>query len=260
MSKERQLTYPDEQVPFLDWYDGIYDAVFVAFHPFFTIDGLKPADFASRTTVFDAQNLPVDWSLELLDELDAKQRAELADQDEQFDRVVISRGNLVTWEAICSGSGLNGPHHLNQALRTNILGLKREYSDVAAAEAMNRHCEANSIFLPTEGSLQILHRPHLSELCMGLGHLQFQVQDELFMEHPTTITAADFAQSTERWPSRLWTADMSMFVVVDWDSFFSIICLTSHALTRSSLHGFDGFWADRSTNHNWWTQSVPRPT
>lgn len=58
----RRMTVPCYNKPFLQWYSEVFDSVFIALHPFFTIDGIDPSAAPRPVLVAKREN----FSQELL--------------------------------------------------------------------------------------------------------------------------------------------------------------------------------------------------
>jgi hypothetical protein len=219
----RATCYASYDVPILEWYRGCFDAVYVAFHPFFRIDADTPSD--------------------------ATQLAALTKR--------IARP--IAWEAIREGLHLPSLAVLDRALRTSIGGLTEAFADKVEAQRLATYCDAALIWPPREGELSpLLERP-VGKLFQKAGFADVVLQDELFgniQSAPTEAFLDDAlvrqAASVDFRVASIYAPDKSLLVTTDWDSFFTLICGAQNVLRKADVEGlFEGFWCDEATRHDW---------
>ncbi|WP_079707662.1 DUF2711 family protein [Paraliobacillus ryukyuensis] len=123
MSKPRVLPEPhryaicaDDGIQMKEFYKGVFEEVFIFFHPF-----IKPKT--------------IDYELFQSDTFPSKN--EIRDNCEK-----------VTWKEFITLAGLNSFRQLDIGLRTNILGLKKEYQDLQSAKLIQETCEKVKIVEP----------------------------------------------------------------------------------------------------------------
>lgn len=262
MTIERITSYPSYDGPILQWYAGVYDMAYIAFHPFVRIPGLDPAHcepwtmHMDRTDIPPEQN-PVDFMKQLRDGQGSNFSPHVVDE------LSKRRGITLRWSEIGKAAGFDDPCKLNKALLSTIGALKREYEDSEGAERLLQHCSEQKIFMPSEGRFQASMQSSIAEMFHRAGCDRVEVADE-FDEVSSTFDLEKL-RNEESWNSiigfptwvrRIFTADRTLLAVVDWDSFFTLICGKSERLQHVALAEiFEGFWCGSETTHLWWKQS-----
>lgn len=254
---DEHLHYPMAAVPYLEWYRSHFSDVFVAFHPFFELPGITPADCDWGTVIIDNRGVPASakMSLDMADDYATQERAGLIATDD-IRSLIPTRARPLSWAHICRETGLDGPRQLNQALLTHIRSLRPEYESRARAAAVTNLCDKRSIFLPTEGAFQVLHRSWLSLLFRQAGATRVFAGDDN-TEEVRPWPVEDVGKPWQWWPKRLWSPEQTILAVVDWDSFFTLICLSDSVARTIEMPPFEGFWSDATTGHDWWLSSLP---
>jgi hypothetical protein len=265
MPIDEQTSYPGYDGPILGSYAGAYDLAYIAFHPFVRIPGLDPAQCAPWTAHFSGYDPPSDLPLT---DINARARHR-RERERQFspqlvDELAKRRGLALRWSEVGRATGLAKPANLNVALLTSIGALKPEYEDQAGAERLASYCSSQQIFLPTEGQFQAVMEQSLGKLFADAGIDRVEAADQ-FDEEARPIEL-DLLQSQQSWCSveripnragRIFAEDRSLLVVVDWDSFFTLICGKAERLQYVDMTKlFEGFWCGPDTTHSWWRHAT----
>jgi hypothetical protein len=260
---ETLTSYPGYDGPFLASYDGAYDMAFAALHPFYTIPGHRPEDFAPWTLHIERSELEKGLSgsqlLAATDEV-ARDRRDGKLDPALLDALAKQSGCRIGWERLGRDAGFSTLGAVNRALCTGIGGLRAEFSDPAGATRLERYCSDKALFMPSEGRFQALMQHSIAYLLYRAGvdaveaAAEFDEVGQLL--HPGAL-AGDSPWTAEAGvpgcTSRLFAADRSVLVVVDWDSFFTLICGRTERLERVPMTDlFDGFWCSATTSHSWW--------
>ena len=262
MTIERVTSYPGYDSPILQWYAGAYDMAYIALHPFVRIPGLDPAHCEPWTMHVDSTAVPPEQTpFDVMRQLRNEQSSNFSPH--VVDELSKRRGITLRWSEAGEAAGFNDPCDLNRALLSSIGALKREYEDSAGAERLSQYCSEQKIFMPTEGRFQSSMESLIVEVFQHAGYDQVEFADE-FDEASSTI-AVEKLRSEEPWSSitgfpvragRIFTADRTLLAVVDWDSFFTLICGKAERLEHVALAElFEGFWCGLGTTHQWWRQS-----
>ncbi|WP_374381688.1 DUF2711 family protein [Dongia sp.] len=260
MAFKRRTTYPPTNGPLLD--GGPFEAGFIALHPFFAVDGVDPALADWGTVVVCRDDDPGE------DIVDAIERIEDSRYQGNLTTDVVAllaktRGREIRWSKICAETGIKTIPSLNRALLTGIGALKSEHEDRKAAGKLQEYCHANRTFMPTEGAIQPIMERKIATLFQKAGIERVELASE-FDEAGVSLEVSAL-QSHEPWdvpglsriPTRIYAEDRSLLVVVEWDSFFALICGTNEKLDQSDLDGaFEGFFCTPHTRHNWWSQET----
>ncbi|MER2009290.1 MAG: DUF2711 family protein, partial [Psychrobacillus sp.] len=126
MAKERILPKPDryavcspEGIPIKKFYEGVFEEVYIFFHPF-----IKPKTI----------------------------KYELFEPDTYTSRDdIIKHCEMLTWNQFLEISGIDNYQQLDIGLRTSISGLNQTYKNEKLAKVILDVCEQEEIIAPTEG-------------------------------------------------------------------------------------------------------------
>lgn len=261
MSIDKLTSYPSYDEPILGWYADAYDLAYVALHPFVRIPGLDPALCSPWTTHIDRSDLLANQ--DLLDAIRSRESAgHLNFSPHVVDEITKRRGVALSWNEVGKATGLTNFADLNRALLTSIGALKSEYQDQTGADLISHYCSSEKIFPPSEGEFQASMQQNLGKVFRASGVDRIQVAGQF--DEVANAIEIDLLDSQEPWCSidripnragRIFAADRSLLVVVDWDSFFTLICGKAERLQSVRLaEFFEGFWCSPTTKHNWWLQ------
>lgn len=258
---DRSKWPPPEDSVMLDWYRGTFDRGFIALHPFFTIDGLNPALCEHGTLVLSGHDRPEDVGLiEWMDEKSAARRDGKELLGGSVPEIAKRFGRAIGWRQIGANVGLPDHCAVDRALRTNILGLRQEFADQAAARRLVDYCDRTKIFLPTEGCFQPLMETAIVALLRRSGLSEVILSDEFSDEQQLiSVDALDGELAWElrddlvKWGARrLIAPDQSLLIWVHWDSFYTAIFGTEERMGGARVsEGFEGFWCSDRTRTYW---------
>jgi hypothetical protein len=253
--------------PLLEYYQGHFDAVFLALHPFVRIESMHPLQCQSGTIVIDRSEIPEDVDLlEYSDRLGHERGATAQFDWAETVRSMKSQGIAISWREVATAIGFDDLRRMDRALRTNILGLKREFEDADAADQLVAHCMQAGIFLPTAGDFQPVHQRRLGELFVRTGTEQVMLGDEFGEE--TNLGPLSSLTDSAPWPAdlegmpkwplrRIYHPDASLLAVVPWDHFFMVLAMTDERKAQVCPESlFEGFWADSETTTAWFVDPM----
>ena len=257
---------PPDDTAMLPWIDGVYSHGFVALHPFIAIDGLHPRVCEYGTLILPRSSAPPDIDLlewidgEAEERRDGKELAAIS-----VDEIAFKFGNQVSWQAMCHLVGLSDHCALDQALRTIILGLRKDLEDKASAERLEKYCDQHALFRPTEGRFQPIMQAQIIALFERMKLDEVFVGDEFGDDERLVSLAA--LRGEQAWDQRadllpwgirrIFAPDHSMLMWVHWDSFYTAVFATAERLDGSRLDElFEGFWCSNETITYWLTQSA----
>jgi hypothetical protein len=255
---------PPDDTPMLPWFDGAFSHGFVALHPFVAIEGLYPRVCEYGTLILSRSSAPPD--VDFLEWVDGEAEERLDGKEvteNSVDEIAVRFGKQVSWREICDLAGLSDHCALDQALRTIILGLRKDLEDQTSAERLEKCCDQHALFRPTEGRFQPIMQANLIELFKRAGVSEVFVGDE-FGDDERLVTLATLGDK-QAWDRRIdlsswgirriFAPDQSMLVWVHWDSFYTAIFATAERLDGSRLDElFEGFWCANETSTYWLTQ------
>ncbi|WP_409294136.1 DUF2711 family protein [Peribacillus sp. SCS-26] len=219
MEKERLLPEPHRyaicspgRYPVKKFYKGVFQEVFIFFHPF-----IKP------------KNLSYD----------------LFNPDKYPDKNEIQRDcKRISWEQFLGLSGIESPARLDIGLRTSIGGIGRERACERTAEIIQETCERERMIPPYEGSLPEILINDLLQAVIEEGHDWIWYGDEFCTKRELEYIE-DLIEKADSFgvsPINLFTHDQSLLITTGWDSHFSLLCsdkeTVARIVKRCSLEGF----------------------
>jgi hypothetical protein len=160
---------------------------------------------------------------------------------------------------------LNGPAFppfaaVDVGLRTNIHGLKEEFSNREYAAKIESLVEPSRILSPDEGRFSdVLHVRVLSSI-QSLGYEWAWVGDEFGTERK--LYWIDDLKNQESGPTvghrNVFTPDKALLWTTHWDSHFSFLCSSERNLNSiQEAYHFEGFFCDRTTEVYWSVRNWP---
>lgn len=259
------IVFPENQ-RFSDWNNGRFEAIFVAFHPFFRIQGVSPFANGWIESVYTgaSKDKPLPKALSAL----SPEAAEILSQSTfvssvmhpDIDEMAAASLEQLYWAEIGQASGMT-VGEVNAALRTSISGLRKEFAKPQLAQTLMEFCRKNDVFPPSEGRFQPLHAKPLQALFRMAGH------NEVFISadpHPDGVNASSGLPLAE-WAdllghgNRVISPDKRTLALTHWDGYYALFCgdkdLLSSLVEDSRL---DGFWADSTTDDSWWMDADQR--
>lgn len=257
---DRLISLPDD-TPLSDYYHGMFDAVFVALHPFFTLPGTHPLDCDYGT--------PISYRSELPDDVDLIPHAEAAeaerskqkrvDWDEAHRRARL-HSRPISWRKMTGALHFADHRLIDRALRTNIGGLRAEFADEAAADILTEFCNKRAIFLPTEGVFQPAMYRAIESLFRQAGAETVIVGDE-FGDHECELRldgiVENLANAVPFGARRIRDPRASLLAIVPWDHFLTVFAMTRESLERvDPARIVEGFWAEPFTTINWFREPL----
>jgi hypothetical protein len=260
---DRRITDPHYDAPFLTWYDGIFEAVFIALHPFVKIDGIDPAAAPRPVLVVDRSTVPDErLTMDAVNKVSEEYTERFSIDLPELQRMEKKLGTPVSWEDVKVACGFDSIGQIDTALLTIIMAIKQEFGNVDDAQHLQAYCTANQIFLPTEDTIPPVLEPKVCSFLERLGCESVLIADE-FNDNVVSRKRVELDIETS-WAhsdpigfrfNKLYAADHSFLVIVPWDNFYTVICGSRKALEAARVEElFDGFWCDASTRPDWWRQ------
>ena len=203
----------------LPFYEGQFDCIYVLLHPFF-----KP------TSIDIERFCPSEWP----------------DKHE-----IIHGCDAISWQEVLELLGLNSLSDIDIGLRTNIHGLKKEFSNEQFSKKL-AELEEKSIIHPQEGDIPPLLENRLLSTIKELGHNWLWVGDEFGTERK--LYWSDDLIEKDEVPSHgcIFAHDHSLLVTTHWDSHCSFLCSSKEVIEKIlSLEPFEGFYCTPNTEVYW---------
>lgn len=252
---DKLVHYPPEEEAILKWWENCYEAAYVAFHPFFRIEGWLPKDYEHGTKIIDARSSAVSTE-QLFEELNSTKSEGERQRHEQFYDDWRLRAKTVSWRDVATRSGIRSETDLNVALLTNILALGEQYSNEIDAKKLADWCTENDVFMPTEGEVQPTLVKAMGDLFQKLGRDEIWLGDE-FDDNRTTVSVSDFLLDKfgpDFFVRNIFDGSNQALVTVHWDSFFTLFCGPRLIIEEVvQQNGLEGFFCDEYTSHDWWS-------
>ena len=204
----------------LDFYEGCYEAVYIALHPF-----LKPIKIEHEK--FYPETYPENW--EILDGCDP-----------------------VTWSEFLKLSSMPGISKIDEALQIYIGGIKENKENKGLIDKFVCAIDETKLIPPFEGKLP----PHLQlEICEALkklDHNEVLISDE-FCDQTEKIRIDDLMIS-DALPvhGHINTTNHQLLVTTHWDSHCTFICSAKNEIDKLlSFAEIEGFFCD-AKDQVWW--------
>ncbi len=209
-------------MPIKKFYEGVFEEVFIFFHPF-----IKPQT--------------IDYNLFRSDTCPTK--SEIRDHCE-----------MISWKKLLELSTITSYKHLDIGLRTIILGLNKTFANEEIAKIINDICDQNKIIYPTEGLFPEFIMDKLLQGIKNIGYDWIWRGDEFCTERKLEyicdlIEDVNLLDNEHR---NLFTHDNHILLTTHWDSHFSILC--SDKMTVKNLVDFcdlEGFYCSDTTEIYW---------
>lgn len=263
MEVDRRITDPHYDTPFLTWYEGIFESVYIALHPFCKIPEVDPASVPRPVLVVDRTKLPDEpLTMEVVNNVSEQYREQFSMDLPALQKLEKQVGIPVSWEDVRTACGFDSIAQVDTALLTTIMAIKQQYGSADDAEHLQSYCAANRIFLPTEDTIPPVLETKICSFLERLGSENVLIADE-FNEKVVSSSHADLdilapwvlSDSIGFRLSKIYPEDHSFLMVVPWDNFYTAICGNHHALETARIGElFEGFWCDASTRPDWWRQ------
>ncbi len=211
-----------EDMPIKEFYEGVFEDVFIFYHPF-----IKPRTIGYER--FMPDTYPT--RMEIMEHCEA-----------------------VTWENVLKLTGIPDAAQLDIGLRSLIYGLKKEFANDETAKIIANICEQEKIVCPTEGLFPEIIMAGLLESIKNLGHDWIWCGDEFCTERKLEYTE-DLIKDLDllhRERRNLFTHDQSILITTHWDSHFSMLCSDKATLKKIVEEcQLEGFYCNDHTEIYW---------
>lgn len=259
---DRRITAPYFNEPFLRWYEGTFESVYIALHPFLKIDGIDPLT-NPRTLYLNRSDIPADvLSLEGIDRISAEYRSSATMELDKFEEAEKLRGQVVRWHEVRNACGFESIAQINLALLTIILALRPELGNLEYAHRIQAYCEQQRICLPTGDRIPAVLEVTTEIFIEKMGYGSVIFSDEFNRE--TVKRSLVDLRTKLPWnllkvlnsrACKVFPEDFSFLMISPFDSFYTAICGRRGALEIANVEGmFEGFWCDKETRPDWWQQ------
>jgi hypothetical protein len=257
---DRRITDPHFGAPFLEWYDGIFDSVYIALHSFVTIEGMDPGKAERLVMVVNRNDIPAETlTLDLMHQIAEQRKEGLSFDLETVQTREKEIGSRVSWEHIKESCGFSSIPDVNRALLAIIMAINEKHRNAADTAHLEAFCDANQIFLPTEDVFPPIMQPEIASLLQRLNSGPVYIADEINQNIAKLDPAAMF--EAKPWmrsglfnfrANKIYPEDYSFLLIVPWDNFYTAICGDGNRLKAAKIEElFEGFWCDSTTTGDW---------
>lgn len=209
-----------DDYPIKPYYEGVFEAVFVVFHPF-----IAPVNDATA----------IDRYVDM-------------DKNE-----VEQHFRAITWEKMRRRLDFADVKRIDHALRTMIGALKPHAEDQAGANRIIEYCERKNILPPGEGELSNLLENQVLRALLEMGQEWMWSGDEFCMERHLINIRETLTSDTWGMQHRTFFGHQHDWLIVPpWDSHFTLIC-GSRAWVEQMVERceLEGFYCQDDTTINW---------
>ena len=215
--KHASCPYDEKILPF---YDGVFDAVYIIFHPFF-----RPTskDFLES----DLGNWP---------------------SKQEF----LNNCEAVSWEHVLKIASFNSFAEIDVGLRTGINGLGSNFENLEFAGRLSRLYEKSGLAEPIEGVLSPFVENRLLNAIKKLGAREVAVSDEWgqgrMVRSIDEVISGDFLPVS----GCINAFENKLLITTHWDSHFAFLCSSKSLIDRIlCIEPFEGFFCSEETEVYW---------
>lgn len=231
--------YEDAKTPLLTWWNGIYDHVFVALHPFWKVDPENGPHCIYPAPETDIEDRGKAWS--------------------EFLAALKVYARPVTWKSIHEAVAPEEPRE--KVYRTILVetsgGYKAHLLDKALSKRIANYCEPRNIFWPWEDEMPPHLEPTVGKFLEAAGHRSVTVWNE-FRDYSETVDVSVFAEGKPAFclpahavSNGVWVISApskNLLMVWQYDGAHVLIAMTDEALQQVQPEDFfEGWYADEKT-------------
>jgi len=256
---DTNILYPAYDSPLKEHFIDNFEAVFIAFSPFFLIgkaENRKAETQIRSTKIITLSELQKKYSIFKNIQLAADRLIYSSDNaNYPTDDEILAYGKVVTWQYILENAGFKNLGEISLALRTSIGALNKEFKTSHLIKVLDEFTIHNSIYHPVEGRITILSLIQIYHCLFAMKKFDIVIADEFFQDSTTislsTVTCSEFISKVKGYVY-FFPTDKSILFTIEWDSFFFLICGDQLSLDFIiNNFDFEGFYCDSDTMHNW---------
>ncbi|QDG77884.1 hypothetical protein [Labrenzia sp. PHM005] len=245
----REIKEPAPGTPVLDWWDGIYDKVFIALNPFVRWPVVESV-VANKVTVIDGKKY-VTASVSGADGFDEDQ----ATHAKKY-------GETTRWSDVHAAVCPEVPFEIfaQCVWISSCLGRRKDVPS-EIQEAIGDYCFTHALFLPQDDIPEPALEPQIGRFLAALDITSVDVYDE-FRANVFRCGVEAFSQDSPkiRLPQAITrdtyycihSKEAGLVMTWEFDGVEAFIGLTKNALTNARPEDyFEGFYADANTYSDW---------
>lgn len=229
MTKMRVLPEPDRYAvcapdgnSIKDYYKGVFEEVFLFYHPF-----IKPKTIDYK--LFESNTYP-------------------SRND------IIKNCEILTWTQFLEISTIKNYRQLDIGLRTLISGLNKKFANDDIAKVIQDVCENKEIVVPSEGCFPELLLTGLLENIKKEGYEWIWYGDEFCTERKLEYIdeLVEDYNAFQNHPINLFTHDHKILLTTHWDSHYSMLCADKNTVNKLvESCNLEGFYCSEHTEIYW---------
>ena len=218
----RYAVCPPADTPIKEYYKGVFEEIFIFFHPFIKPKTMEYELFCPST--YPGKN------------------------------DIIENCEAITWEQIVEMTGINSTRQLDIGLRTLISGLKAKYENKDVAKVIESVCLEKRMIPPTEGFFPEFLMNAILQQIIKEGHEWIWCGDEFSTERKLEYIEDLIADNHvfRNAHMNLFTNDNKILITTHWDSHFSMLCSDNYTVNKIvEACNLEGFYCSENTEIYW---------
>jgi len=229
MSEPRRMPEPHryavcayEDIPIKEFYKGIFEEVFIFYHPF-----IKTTTLCYET-----------W----------KSGSYLGKNN------ILAHCEPISWAEFLKLASIENVKKLDIGLRTYIGGLNEKFADKATAKTIRDVCEKNRMIIPSEGFFSEFLINKILYAIKKEGHEWIWYGDEFGSERKLQLID-NLISTDEHFGNKrinLFTHDHEILLTTHWDSHFTLLCSDKENVKKIvNACNLEGFYCTDNTKIYW---------
>jgi hypothetical protein len=248
---ERSVTYPVRDIPVLKWWEGVYDHVFVAFHPFFAVPSYSPTSAAYGPIHMDVSD--PDVFVELVKSPPSRPNA----APKRFEDTIKRSGQQVRWAHV--NDAIGGYPFADFCLATWMAAVefRRRDSDEKIISAILQFAHQTDLYLPTQDRLPSILEASAGEAFERIGIREVTLDNEFNDYQALTSVSSLSEKSSSAVPysdrlNAIYDANRNLLIINAFDNISSLVAMKDsvrHKVRPEEI--FEGFYATRDMYCDW---------
>ncbi|MBZ0188720.1 MAG: DUF2711 domain-containing protein [Candidatus Obscuribacterales bacterium] len=247
---------------YLEFYSGIFDAVYCALNPFVSIPELD----IRKVFLMDEDEIPAEPSLKQINETAARRLRFFKEQPTPKAIADLEKrsGTAIRWETVRQACKLSSIADLCRAELGRIGALRDNLRNQDSENAVWQYCLENNVFPPREDRVPtileqsiatLFHKLNYSSAILsdafGCDQCEFKLNDLFDAPWKDGLVHFDVR--------RIYPPDTTLLVVVGFDTVVTKICGNRSQFSRVEMEDmFEGFWSSSDTDDLWWLSTLEK--
>lgn len=204
----------------LDYYAGVFEAVYVCFNPFIRPSRISPERFCPESYPSDSE--------------------------------ILEHCDPVSWSDVMNLAGLSSYAEVDQALKTYMLSLRSEFENKANAKRLSNLFDQGIVMPPDRGGFSPFLLKTVMSKFQELGHSWVWVGDEFSSERKLEWMGDVGTNGPTPCHANIFAPDNSILWASHWDSHFTLLCGSENDLQHfKDQKLLEGFFCSSNTEVYW---------